>query len=418
MKRNAWPHHNQQIVARHRRRAGSATRALRFCIDRFLLLPIGAGIAIVWCNAAAESYFTVAYALRFLVNDVGMAFFFALITQEVVEAMMPRGALHSWRRWGVAVVAAAGGIAGAALWYVSYVQVKHQAVLVEAWPVACAVDIALAYYVVKAIAPRSPLLPFVLLAGIATNLFGVLVVLYQGAVIETRGLGLVLGLLAIGVAILLRASKVRMFWPYLAISGTIFWWAFYSIGVYPGLAFLPLVALLPREPRSLDLFAPPPDDDATHHFEHEWNDLVQVILFFFGLVNAGVVLHGYDTGTWALLTAALIGRPLGMLAAIGAAIALGLHLPPRVGWRDTVVATLAMTSGFAFGMFYASGLLPAGPVREQIMIGALLTIAGAVVTFVAAWALGLGRHTRRPATMRGSGERSPRQEGRSGWHTA
>ena len=27
---------------------------------------------------------------------------------------MPGGALHTWRRWGVALVAAAGGIAGAA----------------------------------------------------------------------------------------------------------------------------------------------------------------------------------------------------------------------------------------------------------------------------------------------------------------
>jgi NhaA family Na+:H+ antiporter len=396
----------------------AATRALRFCIDRFLLLPIGAAIALVWCNAAAESYFTFAYMLRFLVNDVGMAFFFALITQEVVEAMMPRGALHSWRRWGVAVVAAAGGIVGAALWYVSYVQVQHEAVLLQAWPVACAVDVALAYYVLKAIAPRTALLPFVLLAGIATNLFGVLVVVYQSAVLETRGIGMLLVLLAIGMAIVLRAWRVRTFWPYLAISGTIFWWAFSSLGVYPGLAFLPLVALLPREPRSLDLFAPPPDDDAIHHFEHEWNDLVQVILFFFGLVNAGVVLRGYDTGTWAVLTAALVGRPAGMLAAIGAAVAVGLHLPPRVGWRDTVVATLAASSGFAFAMFYASGLLPAGPVREQITLGALATIAGALMTFAAARMLRVGRYARRHPTARASTERLRRQEGEAKWHTA
>jgi NhaA family Na+:H+ antiporter len=347
-----------------------------------------------------------------------MAFFFALITQEVVEAMMPGGALHSWRRWGVAMAAAAGGIVGAALWYVTYIEVKHEAVLLQAWPVACAVDVALAYYLLKTIAPRTSLLPFVLLTGIATNLFGVLVVVYQGAAIDTRGIGMVLVLLAIGMAMVLRAWKVRTFWPYLAISGTIFWWAFYSIGVSPALAFLPLVPLLPREPRSLDLFAPPPGDDAIHDFEHEWNHLVQVILFFFGLVNAGVFLDGYDTGTWALLTAALVGRPVGMLAAIGAAIVVGLHLPPRVGWRHTLVATLATSSGFAFAMFYASGLLPAGPVREQIMIGALATIAGALVTVAAAWALGVGRYTRRHATGRGSVGRSPRQEGEAKWRTA
>ena len=42
-----------------------------------------------------------------------MALFLGLLMQEVMEAMMPGGALHTWRRWGLALVAAAGGIVGA-----------------------------------------------------------------------------------------------------------------------------------------------------------------------------------------------------------------------------------------------------------------------------------------------------------------
>ncbi len=49
-------------------------------------------------TSSAESYFTFSYAAAFAVNDIAMAFFFALMTKEVVEATAPGGVLHSWRR--------------------------------------------------------------------------------------------------------------------------------------------------------------------------------------------------------------------------------------------------------------------------------------------------------------------------------
>jgi NhaA family Na+:H+ antiporter len=352
-------------------------------------------IAIVWANLAAESYFRFSQAFGFLVNEVGMAFFFALIAQEIVEAVMPGGALHSWRRWGLPIIAAIGGILGAALTFVGWVHWKHQLVLLQAWPIACAMDIAVAYYVLKFISRRSALLPFVLLLGIATNLFGVIVVALQGPPVETRTAGMALVLAALGLAVLLRAWRVPTFWPYLALCGTISWWAFYLIGVHPALAFLPIVPLLPHEPRKLDLLAAPPDDDATHHFEHEWHNLVQVILFFFGLVNAGVLFNAYYTGTWALLAAALIGRPAGVLAAIALATVVGMHLPSRVRWRELTVMALASSSGFAFALFLAAELIPLGPVRDQITMASLLTVGGAAITFAVARLLRVGRFARR-----------------------
>jgi NhaA family Na+:H+ antiporter len=387
------------MVLRHRR-GRTAVGAIAFASDHFLLLPAGALIALVWANVAAESYFTFAQTLGFLVNEVGMAFFFALIAQEIVEAVMPGGALHSWRRWGLGLVAAAGGTVGAAVTYLAYVNLRHETVLSRAWPVACAIDVAVAYYVLKIIAPRSAVLPFILLLGIATNIFGMIVVAVQDTVVQSRAIGTILVVMAIGIAMLLRAWRVPAFWPYIAICGTASWWAFYWLGLHPALAFLPVVPLLPHEPRRLDVFTPPPDDDATHHFEHEWNHLVQVVLFFFGLVNAGVVLRGYDTGTWALLTAALVGRPVGVLAAVALAVLAGLHLPPRIGWRHLVVAALSTTSGFTFALFFASGLLPVGPMRAQITIGAVATSVGVLITFAVARLLEVGRFRRPRAHAR------------------
>ena len=119
---------------------------------------------------------------------------------------------------------------------------------------------------------------------------------------------------------------------------------------------------LAREPRRLDMFADPRDDDAIHHFEHEWNEAVQVMLLFFGLVNAGVPLPWHGTGTWAMLTAALVGRPLGIMAAIWIALAAGLHLPP---------------------------------ILDEIKLGALSTILGAVAAIGFARVLKVGRFARR-----------------------
>ena len=382
--------HAHRAPARHHVRH-SVRWFARHLLDRFLLLPLGAAIALVWANSYAESYFLFTSKLSFAVNEIGMAFFFALATQEIVEAVMPGGALHTWRRWGLAVVAATGGIVGSVAVYLTYVALSYEAVLTTAWPIACAIDVAAAYYLLKAVMPRSAALPFALVVGIATDAFGILVVAPRYPTLAIHSSGAVLLLMAIGLAGLLRAIGVRAFWPYLSICGTISWLAFFWAGLHPAFALVPIVPFLPHEPRRLDLFADPPDDDAIHHFEHEWHALVQGILFFFGIVNAGVLLRGFDTGSVAMIAAALVGRPIGILAAVGLALLAGLHLPRHLGWRELVVVALATSSGFTIALFFATGVVAIGPVRAQVTIGALATGAGLLLALGAARLLRVGR---------------------------
>src|SRR5262249_38353152 len=107
----AFTHHRAHHAhAVHRARPRSLHAIFRVAFDRFLLLPIGAVIALLWANTAPVSYFTVAQRLSFVVNEIAMAFFFALLAQEVLEAVMSGGALHSWRKWTIPIIAAAGGI--------------------------------------------------------------------------------------------------------------------------------------------------------------------------------------------------------------------------------------------------------------------------------------------------------------------
>jgi NhaA family Na+:H+ antiporter len=386
--------HGQPVVGRppiHQVASTTAVRLWHFVMDRFLLLPLGAVVAMVWANTAAESYFRFSHRLSFVVNEIAMAFFLALIAQEVLEAVMPGGALHHWRRWGTTIVAAAGGILGTTVVYLLYVNLKYELVLEMAWPVACAIDIAAGYYVLKLIFRRSSALPFLLMIAVVTNIFGFIVVALRPPYVDVRPGGIVLMLAALAIGVAMRRFKVRPFWPYIVICGGLSWWALYLEGMHPALALVPIVPLLPHEPRRLNLFADPKDDDEVHHFEHEWNEAVQAVLFFFGLVNAGVMLRGYGTGTWATLTAALVGRPVGILAAILIAVALGMHLPRRIGWRELLVVALATTSGFTFALFFATGLIPIGPLLAEIKLGALGTAAGALVAIGVARLLRVGR---------------------------
>src|SRR5688572_2161634 len=304
-------------------------------VDRCLLLPIGAAIAVLWAHLSSESYFIVSHQLAFAVNNVAMAIFFAFVTQELVEEVMPGGALHTWRRWTVPLLAAAGGAVVSTVVYLVYATVKHETVVISGWPVATAVDVAFAYFVVLNIFRRPPSFPYLLLMAFATNIVGLTATAFGHQVAAIHGGGAALMAGAIGLAVILRMIKVRAFWPYLVVCGAMSWWAFYLDGLHPALALVPIVPFLPHQPRNLDLFAEsaPEAHGATRRFEHNWNHVVQVVLFFFGLVNAGVLLRGYDVGTWAVLTAALAGRPVGILAGIAFALAIGLRLPAHLHWR-------------------------------------------------------------------------------------
>jgi NhaA family Na+:H+ antiporter len=372
------------------RRAG----VVRFVLDRFLLLPLGAALALVWANTAGESYFRMAHALAFPVNEIGMALFIALIMQDTIEAVMPGGALHTFRRWGAAAVGAAGGLAGAALTYAAHVSLSHEQVLLQAWPIACAVDIGAAYYVSQLIFRGRAAVSFVLVIAVVTDAAALLVLAgWAPFTLRHVGSAALLGA-AVALAALIRRRKVKAFWPYFGVCAVMSWWALYSAGIHPALALVPIVPFLPRLARHDHLFADPPDDNAIHRAEHRWHEVVQVVLFLFGLVNAGVLLRGYDTGSWAVLTASLVGRPAGILAGVALAVTAGFHLPRTVDWRALVVIALATSSGFTLALFFAGGLLPVGAVLQQIKFGALATALGAIVTVAAARGLRAGRFAR------------------------
>lgn len=362
-----------------------------------MIVAIAALCAIVWANTYAESYFRFAHAASFLVNDVGMAFFFALVTKEVVEATVPGGALHTWRRLMLPVVAAVGGVLGAVLVYAAYLHMGDEAsVLGGGWPVACATDISFSYFVARIIGKRYPAIPFLLLLGISVDVLSLVVVELQHPIADVHGSSAALVAVAVVVSFALRRWRVQSFWPYLLGGGITSWFGFYLSGLDPALALVPIVPFLPHAARDPGFFveAPPGFRDALSRFEYTWKYPVSVVLFLFGLVNGGVLIQGDGTGTWSVLVAALIGKPIGILAAVAVAVAAGLHLPHRVSWRDVTVVAITASTGFTFSLFLAAAAFPLGPVLIEVKMGALLTIAGAALAIgTAAW-LRVGRFGR------------------------
>ena len=373
-----------------------AARVSGLILDYLIALPIGCAAALIWANTLPDSYYRFANATAFWVNDVGFVFFFALITKEVAEATLPGGALHPWRRAALPVAAAAGGVAVSVACYVLFLEYVGEHMLKSGWVAACAIDIPGTYIIARLIFGRHAAVPFLLLLAISADAIGLAVV----AMINPAGdaspvVGLALMAVAVSAAAFLRHRGVTNFWWYLIGPGVVSWWALFLGGVHPALALVPVIPFLPHGLRDRGLMVEPAPQahDTLTLFERWWRLPVEGVLLMFGLVNAGVPFHGLEEGMWAIPIAAL-GRPIGIVAAAGLAIGVGLHLPHRVGWRELVVIASATSVGLVFALFFAVAAMPLGPLLLEMKMGALVTVAGGGLAFVVARVLRVGRFAR------------------------
>lgn len=369
-------------------------RAWRIARDNSLLMVAGAAIALVWANTAPGLYAQLTEPLHFAVNDVAMVFFFGLAMKEIVEAAAPGGALHSWRRAALPVVAAAGGMAGPAAVFVALALASGRPDILHAWAIPCATDIAFSYMVVRLIFPPShPAVPFLLLLAIADDALGLvlLAALYPSAPVQIVPV-LVFVPVACAVAWVLRACNVRSFWPYVAGAGALSWAGFYLGGLHPALALVPVLPFVPGPERDPGLYTEPrrPAHDPLNAFEHWWATPVEFVLFFFALVNAGVPIAGTHTVTWIVLTALVAGKPLGIGISTFIAERAGFRRPRGLGWRDVTVLGCAAGIGFTVALFFATAAFPEGPTEDAAKLGALLSVASALLALGAARVLGVG----------------------------
>jgi NhaA family Na+:H+ antiporter len=368
-----------------------------FVSEHLLLLPIGAIIALVWVNLWPESYYEFSYRYAFVVNEVAMTLFFALIAKEVVEATAPGGVLHRWRRAIVPVIAAVGATIVPALLYAAFVQWADEPMLDRAWTVTFATDVALAYVIARIIFPRHPVVPFVLLLALAADAFGFVAMGLFNPMRELKPVvAAVLMIAALALAAALRWRRVRSFWPYILAPGALSWAALYFGGFHAALALLPIMPFLPHAARDPGFFVDPRPDakDALNRFELVARHPAQIALFFFALINAGVPFRGLELGTFGVPAATLIGKPVGVLVAVGIAVMAGFHLPPRVTWRELTVVGIIVSTGFTAALFFASATLAPGILLRETTMGVLLGTSSIALAFIVARVLCVGRYSR------------------------
>jgi NhaA family Na+:H+ antiporter len=358
------------------------------------LLILGTVIALVWVNLDRDSYVHLTHYLHLPINDIGMAFFFALAAKEVTEATAPGGALHSPRRAAMPLAAAVGGMLGPALIFVTMTIVFDRPNLERGWAIPTATDIAFSYLAARIVfGAKHPAIPFLLLLAIADDALGLLIIaaFYPTGPLNLTQFALLVGA-GMAIAWALQHRRVKSFWPYVIVAGVLSWLGFYQGGLHPALALVPIVPFIPHAARDPGLFVEAPHKhDTLNEFEHRFKRPVDVMLLFFGLANAGVVFANVGAGTWFVLVSILIGKPVGIIAASGAATLVGLRKPAQVTWRDMTVVGIIAGIGFTVALFFATAAFPYGRLLDETKLGALLSFVAFFLGLAAARILNVKR---------------------------
>ncbi|WP_299926815.1 Na+/H+ antiporter NhaA [uncultured Pelagimonas sp.] len=414
-------------------------RVWNFLTNYSLLLIFGALIALVWANldalapvAGQPHYWADTYhhfvefviwdhapighmhdghrtlTLHYLVNDVLMALFFAIAAKEVWEAVILENGSLRGKRAATPLFATAGGMFGPIGVYLGLAAIMgsdtYDAVA-NGWAIPTATDIAFSYLVGRLVfGAGHPAVRFLLLLAIADDAAGliILAIFYPSGDLAPEWLGLSL-FAAVGVFILAnwlprrldrgnqdrpKSTWVRKnlsFWPYL-LAACASWYGFMMSGLHPALGLLPIVPTLPHADRAFGMFAAAEEHltDLLNMVEHALKHPVEIILFFFGLLNAGVELSSMGDATWLVLAGLLIGKPVGILL-FGwfAAVPLKLGIPQGMRIIDLVVIGCVAAIGFTVSLFVATVAFDAGPVQDAAKMGALFSFAAAIVSIIA-----------------------------------
>ncbi len=407
-------------------------RVWNFVASYSLLLIAGATIALIWANIDATSYhhfvdfvilddFIIGHphddghggihrtlTLHYLVNDVLMAFFFAIAAKEVWEAVILENGSLRGKKAATPLFATLGGMIGPISVYLGIAYFLGSTTfdaVANGWAIPTATDIAFSYLVGRIVfGAGHPAVRFLLLLAIADDAAGLLIlaIFYPSGELAPIWLLLSFGA-AIGVFLLFnwgprkadRGNQLRpvstwvrkklTFWPYL-VAACLSWYGFQESGLHPALGLLPIVPTIPHADRAFGIFAEAETHlhDLLNQIEHALKVPVEWVLFLFGLLNAGVEFSAIGAPTWLVLAGLIIGKPIGIFI-FGwlAARPLGLGLPVGMRLIDLIVIGFVAAIGFTVSLFVASVAFDAGPVQDAAKMGALFSFAAAGIAIVA-----------------------------------
>jgi NhaA family Na+:H+ antiporter len=360
------------------------------------ILMIAAIAALVWANAAPESYedfwhtetaasvgaLELHLDLLEVVNDLFMAVFFYVVALEVKREFI-FGALRDRSYAALPIAAAFGTMVGAALTYLAVNLIGDGNM--DGWAIPIATDIAFALAALGLVGRRAPaeLRTFLLTLAVVDDLATIAVI----AVFYSQGLSLAWlagGLLTLAAVVAMQRIGIRTLTPYIVAAAAL-WVAVHESGIHATIAgvvlgfFTPARSFYPRRGTSeaiadqLGNVVAAPDEEVSEatmsevsrlsreavaplirmeHALHPWS--AYVVLPIFALANAGVevTLDGVRdalTGPVGLgiLLGLVIGAPIGgILLPLGVARVTGTTLPGSLDWA--AIAAMAPLKGIGF----------------------------------------------------------------------
>jgi len=424
--------------------ARKLARAFAAPVERFLAVEASSGIvllaaaalAMAWANSPwSGTYealwstvlgvhlgdFSFARDVRWWVNDGLMTVFFFVVGLEI-RREIHAGELSTIRRAALPLAAAMGGMLIPAAIYAA-LNVGRPSI--AGWGVPMATDIAFAVGVLALLGNRVPPALRILLLALAVidDLGAILViaVFYSGGVHLGALAVAAAALAAIPVAQLFGARSAAVYLPIALLA----WGATYASGVHPTIAGVAIGLLTPvqawwgalrfaetaegaaREVRNAveqgvtDIQeqlhtvalagreAVPPVERLQHAL-HGW--VAWGVMPRFAFANAGVSLGrlSLDGDGWrvfvGIAVGLVVGKSVGVVAAVRLATAMGLATLPR-GVRPAEVSVVGVVAGIGFTMalFIAQLAFPAGPNLETAKLAVL---TGSALAGVAGYALG------------------------------
>lgn len=312
------------------------------------------------------------------INDGLMAVFFLLVGLELKYEML-EGKLKNPRDVMLPGLAAVGGMAMPALFYVAVTW--GDPVAVRGWAIPAATDIAFAVGVLALIGKSAPtsLKVFLLSLAILDDL-GAIIIIALFYTAELKVNYLLLSLLPIAGMALLNQIRIHRITPILLL-GAVLWVLVLKSGIHATLAgvitalFVPLVDRWGKSP--------------LHALEHALSPYVLFgVVPIFAFANAGVELDGISLSalgepvTLGIILGLLGGKVIGVFGTTWLVVKLGLaRLPHEVNWVHILGTACLAGIGFTMSLFIG-GLSFEDPslmngVRLGVLTGsALAAVAG------------------------------------------
>jgi len=368
---------------------------------------LGVIAAVVWANMDIHGYheaihwvpFGEKVNLHFFVNEVFMVIFFGIATKEITEACLPGGALNPPRRAINPLFATVGGVVGPIGMFFLFLAITGDSAPSNGWGIPTATDIALAWLVARLVFGKGhPAVSFLLLLAVADDGIGlaIIAIFYPNPAHPVAPEWLALVAAAAVFAYALRRMGVKNFWIYLVGPGLVSWFGMYSAHLHPALALVPVIPFLPHGGGDEGMFAElesgTKPHDALNHFEHTFKIPVEIGLFFFGLANAGVVFSAVGTATWAVLTALIVGKTVGIFGFGLLAHMLGFKLSEGMDFRALFLASLIAGLGLTVALFVAGVAYTDPSLMGAAQMGALMSAIVAPLATIAGKLLRVKKH--------------------------